>query len=268
MKGLILLLFPIFTFGQPTFHGAIGVPADNGTSAASPVSFNSGVAPLSTMQAGDLAIIYLYCRNNAATLGINNGGGQSWNSETTHQSSTSVLTGKVLWCRFNGTWGASPSFTYSSTTNTNAVMVIFRPATSTNSWGLSTASTTNIENTLVSYAASAIFGVPADAATFTPAQNNTVSLAIRSTADDNTWGTPTGTGWAQITSPSSQFRNTSGSDVSSAYTYIIQGTAASIPVSGLSQATLGNDAGIAGLYIWYEFTPSSLPRRISSITKK
>jgi hypothetical protein len=201
--------------------------------------------------------VYAYCRNASATISINNGGGQSWTSEATHNSSTSVLTGKVFWCRYNGTWSAAPSFSFSSTTNTNVVMLVFRPVTSTNSWGLSTASTTNVENTLLSYAAAATFGVPTDAATFTPTRDNTVSLAIRSTADDNTWGTPTGTGWTQVTSPSAQFRNTSGSDVSSAYTYIIQGTAASIPVSGLSQATLGNDAGIAGLYIWYEFTPSA-----------
>jgi hypothetical protein len=222
---LILLLFPILSYTQPTFHGAIGVPADPGTSATSPVTFNSGAAPLSTMATGDLAIVYLYCRNASAT------------------------------------------FTYSNTTNTNAVMIIFRPVTSTNSWGLSAASNTTQENTLTSRAAAATFGAPADAGSYTPAQNNNVSLLIVSTDDDNTWGTPSN-GFTQITSPSSQFRNTSGSDASSAYSYLIQGTAASQTATGLTQATLGNDPGIAGIYIWYEFTPVSLPRRVSIISKK
>jgi hypothetical protein len=264
---LILLLFPILSYTQPTFHGAIGVPADPGTSATSPVTFNSGAAPLSTMATGDLAIVYLYCRNASATFGINNAGGQSWTSETAHNGSAATLSGQVLWCRFNGSWSASPSFTYSNTTNTNAVMIIFRPVTSTNSWGLSAASNTTQENTLTSRAAAATFGAPADAGSYTPAQNNNVSLLIVSTDDDNTWGTPSN-GFTQITSPSSQFRNTSGSDASSAYSYLIQGTAASQTATGLTQATLGNDPGIAGIYIWYEFTPVSLPRRVSIISKK
>lgn len=260
MKKLILifLLFPFVLFAQPTYFGSIGVPTDNSTSAASPVAFAN--PPIASMASGDLVIVYAYCRNASATIDVSNTGGQSWTSETQHQSSSAVLTGRVFWCRYNGTWSAAPSFSFSSVTNTNVVMHVFRPVTSTNSWALSTATTTAVENTLTSRAAASSFGNPSDAGTYTPNNNNTVSLAICSTDDDNTWNNPTQS-FTQVTSPSAQFRNTSGSDVSSAYSYRIQGTAASMNATSLTQATLGNDPGISGLYIWYEFTPAPYSKK-------
>lgn len=238
-----------------TYFGSIAVPTDNGTNATSPVAFAN--PPIASMAAGDLVVVYAYCRNASATIDVSNTGGQSWTSETTHQGTSATLTARVFWCRFNGTWSAAPSFSFSSTTNTSVVMHVFRPNTSTNSWGLSTASTTNQENTLTSRASATSHGNPADAATFTPTESNTVSLSIVSSQDDNTWGSLTGAGWTQVTSPASQFRNLAGNDTSCAFAYFLQGAAASIPVTGLSQLANGPDAGIGGLYIWYEFTPPS-----------
>lgn len=266
MKRLIFLLFPIFTFAQPTFFGAVGVPADPGTSAVSPVVFAN--PPIASMADGDLVVVYAYCRNASATITVNNAGGQTWTSETTHQSSTAVLTARVFWCRYNGTWSAAPSFTFSSTTNTNVVMVVFRPVTSTNSWGLSTASTSAQENTLQSFAAAASIGVPQDAASYTPAQNNNISVVFVSTDDDNTWNAAGGTTFTKISSPSGQFRNTSGSDASSSHAWLFQTTASLVSVQNIfTQATLGNDPGIIGFYIFYEYTPVALTRRVTSITK-
>lgn len=238
-----------------TYFGSIGVPTDNGTSAASPVTFAN--PPIASMATGDLVIVYAYCRNAAATITINNAGGQTWTSETNHQSSTSTLTGRIFWCRFNGTWSAAPSFAFTSTTNTNCVMHVFRPNTSTNSWALITATNTVSENAMTSRVAAATWAWPLDAANFTPDSNDTVTIVSFITEDDNTWGTLTGTGWTQVTSPSAQFRNTSGNDVSSTYAYIIQGTAASIPVMGLTQTANGNDAGIYSGFLWREFTPAA-----------
>lgn len=265
-KLLILLLLLPFGLQAQTFFGAVAVPADNGTSATSPVSFAN--PPIASMADGDLVIVYAYCRNASATISINNTGGQTWTTETAHQSSTAVMTAQVFWCRFNGTWSAAPSFTFSSTTNTNVLMLVFRPGTSTNSWGLSAASTTAHENTTRSFAASASVGIPADAGSYTPAQNNNITVFIASTDDDNTWTAAGSTTFTKVTSPTAQFRNTSGSDASSAAAYLIQTTASSVAAQNiLTEATLGNDPGTYAFYIFYEYTPSAPSRRVTIISK-
>jgi len=252
-KLLILLLFPIYLFGQPTYFGSVGVPTDNGTSAASPVAFAN--PPIASMAAGDLVVVYAYCRNASATIAVSNAGGQSWTSETAHQSSTAVLTGQVFWCRYNGTWSAAPSFSFSSTTNTNVVMHVFRPVTSTNQWSLDPGANTLNINIPRSFAAAATISSPSAATSTT--FDNTVNLYFVSTDDDNTWGTPTGSGWTQVTSPSSQFRNTSGNDISSSYMYLFLSTAGSVARPSLTEATNGNDPGIHGQYMWREYTANT-----------
>jgi hypothetical protein len=264
-KLIFILLFPVGLQAQ-TFFGAVGVPSDPGTSAVSPVAFAN--PPIASMAAGDLVVVYAYCRNASATIDLNVSGGQNWTLETLHNSSTATLSGRVFWCRFDGTWDAAPSFTFSSTTNTNVVMVVYRPVTSTNSWALSAASTTAHENSLRSFAAAANVGIPQDAGSYTPAQNNNVTVCFVSTDDDNTWTAAGGTTFTKITSPSAQFRNTSGSDASSSVAWLFQTTASSVSAENVfTEATLGNDPGIIGFYIFYEYTPVSLSRRITSITK-
>lgn len=245
-------MLPLFVNSQ-TYFGSVGVPADNGTSATSPVSFAN--PPIASMVAGDLVVVYCYARNASATFGINNTGGQSWTTETAHNSSTAVLSGQVFWCRYNGTWSAAPSFTYSSTTNTNAVMHVFRPASGSDQWAKETSFSGGgaIHNVLSSYTAVApVTQVPG---TFSPS-HTCVQIAIWSSDDDNSWGSFSGTGWTAVTSPSNQFRNTSGSDVSSAYAYFIS---SSNTASGMSftQSVNGNDPGIYGTYYFYEFAAST-----------
>jgi len=234
-----------------TYFGTIGVPTDNGTSAVSPVAFAN--PPIASMTTGDLVVVYAYCRNASATIAVSNAGGQTWTSETLHNGSTATLSGRIFWCRFNGTWSAAPSFSFSSTTNTNVVMHVFRPTTSTNNWGLDASSNPTNINVPRSFAAAATISSPS--ASVNTTQTNTVSLFTVSTDDDNTWGTPAGSGWTQITSPSSQFRNTSGNDASSAYMYNIRTSIGTLTVPSLNEATLGNDPGIHSQYIWYEFIP-------------
>lgn len=247
---ILLLLLPVFGIGQ-TYFGSVGVPTDNGTSAASPVSFAN--PPIASMVTGDLVIVYAYCRNAAATISINNAGGQTWTTETARQSATSTLTGQVFWCRYNGTWSAAPSFTFSSTTNTNAVMHVFRPTSGTNQWAKETSfpggglSHNSLEDFIANATIAQVGGSSATA-------NTCVGLAIWSTDDDNSWGTLSGTGWTQVTSPASQFRNTSGSDVSSAYAYKIS-TAQASP--SLTQTANGNDPGVQGMFFFYEFTANT-----------
>ena len=242
-----------------TRFGSVGVPTDNGTSAVSPVAFAN--PPIASMVAGDLVVVIAYCRNAAATIAVSNAGGQTWTSETAHQSSTATLTARVFWCRYNGTWSAAPSFSFSSTTNTNVVMHVFRPTTGSNLWGKDPIASGGLsDNELISYAAPGTSLVQIN--NFTPLNNSNVTVYIWVSEDDNTWN-PVGGGAGSpavtaITSPSAQFRNTSGNDVSSAYGYLIQTTAATVGAPTGQQVTNGGDAGIKGTFTFYEFAASTI----------
>lgn len=244
-----------------TFFGQVGIPTDNGTSATSPLTFSN--PPIASMQTGDLVIVYLYARNAAATFTNSVTGGQTWNSSTVLQGGGPVLSSQVFWCRFNGTWTAGPAFTFSSTTNTNAIMNVFRPTSTAHDWGIDP---NGLGAGIFLEAFAAASPVVLGAFGITTEHASTVSFAIWSTDDDNTWGTLTGSGWSK-TSMSAQFRNTSGSDTSSSYAYNIKTTlGASVPNPGQSQATLGNDPGITGAVIFYEFLPvAAIPNKIVQV---
>jgi len=238
---LILLIFVCkFSFAQPTYHGSASTPADNGTNTAT----TTAVTPPASMTTGDLVVIYAYQRGTSTTFSISATGGQTWTSHLNHNSSTATLSGAVFYCTYNGTWGANPSVLFSAGTNTNVVMLVFRPTTSDVTWSPDNGSGSN-DNTILSFSAASPI---ANGNGWVPSQDNTVSINIWSTDDDNTWGTLTGAGWVHVNS--GQFRNTSGSDVSSAYAYLLQGTAASVPSASLSQATLGNDPGIKAMLVY------------------
>lgn len=260
MKKLLFLLlwFPLFANSQITYFASVGVPTDNGTSAASPVAFAN--PPIASMTTGDLVVVYCYARNASATFGVSNAGGQSWNSGTAHNSSTATLSGQVFWCRYNGTWSAAPSFTFSSTTNTNAIMHVFRPTSTTLQWGLETGLTGSgaaAVQTLASYSASGNFAVPEAGSATINTHANTIAFAIWSSDDDNSWGTIIGTGWTQVTVPVSQWRNTSGSDASSAYSYKIYSATGTLNQVQASQTVNGSDPGIKGIYLFYEYTANT-----------
>jgi hypothetical protein len=58
MRRLITILFllPLFLSAQITYFNSASTPADNGTSATSPVAFSN--PPIASMAAGDLVIVY------------------------------------------------------------------------------------------------------------------------------------------------------------------------------------------------------------------
>jgi hypothetical protein len=264
MRRLITILFllPLFLSAQITYFNSASTPADNGTSATSPVAFSN--PPIASMAAGDLVIVYAYCRNSGATIAVSNAGGQSWTSEAAHQSSTATLTGQVFWCRYNGTWSGAPSFSFSSTTNTNVVMHVFRPITSTNHWNKDPTSGNPNTNKIQSFLAGAT--IAGNAASFGTINANTVSVQFWATDDDNTWGSLTGSGWTST--GNAQYRNTSGNDVSSTYAHSIRTSAGTVSQPTKTEATNGNDPGIIGLFTWYEYTPSALPRRVTIVSRK
>lgn len=255
---ILLLFFSLHASAAITYLGSASSPSDNGTSATSPVS----ITPVGSMTAGDLVFVYVSARNASATFSVSNSGGQTWNTETLHNSSTAVLSGQVYWCVYNGTWSANPSWTYSSTTNTNAVMHVFRPTGTTYSWALNSFNAGS-GNFLVSTSSVSSFGT----GQHTPANYPSLSIGIESTDDDNTYDVIAGTDWVSL--GNAQYRNTSGSDVSSSYGYVIRATnTGTINQGSKALLTLGPDPGIQGRYSFYEVPPASPnPRRITVIQK-
>lgn len=255
------LFLCLFSQSQITFFGVASTPTDNGTNTATTVA----VTPPGSMVTGDLVVLYAYQRGASTTMSISETSGQTWNDVTGHQSSTAVLSADMFWCRYNGTWGSNPSVSFSAGTNTNVVMLVFRPSSGSNTWGLdplsaglnrfvSFSSGTTITNTMGQ----------------TPVNASTVGIASFMTDDDNTWGSLSGTGWSQ-TGLGAQYRNTSGSDVSSAYAYRIKTSSSAYESVSLNQATLGGDPGIQGGWIFYEESvtpPTPNPRRVTLISKK
>lgn len=219
-----------------TFHGVASSPADNGTSTATQIT----ITPPASMTAGDLVYVRCYQRGTA-TFSVGVTGGQTWNTLTRQVQSTTNAT-QAFWATYNGTWSANPRFDFSAGTNTNVVMIVFRPTDTAKIFGVDTA-----ENTQAFTAAATI-----TITGHTRVNSSCVTVAAWVTADDNTWGTLTGTGWSK-TGLSAQYRNTSGNDMSSTYAYNI-GSGATNNVSQ-TQLTLGNDAGVYSIISFYEYDP-------------
>lgn len=217
-----------------TFFGVTSVPTDNGSNATTTIT----LTPPSSMVSGDLVVVY--CQQRGAigwTIGLD--GGQSWTAIGNANVTTNVSM-NTFWATFNGTWSSNPRFDNAGGTNTTAVMVVFRPADNTKVWA-----TEQIQTTAAAAAATiTVTGV-------TPANNENVTIASWHTADDNTWGTLTGTNWTK-TGLGNQYRNLSGQDSSMTLAYQLQTTAAATNNVSQTQLTVGNDATTWRRITFYE----------------
>lgn len=221
---------------MPTFFGQTSVPLDGAATTNATTTIT--LTPPASMLAGDLVVVYLQQRGTATfTVGVT--GGQTWTSVGRNIGTTNVAFDS-FWATFNGTWAANPRFDFSAGTCTSAVMIVFRPNDSANVWATEQIATTNA----AAAATITVTGV-------TPANAPNVTVASWMTADDNTWGTLTGTNWTK-TGLSAQYRNTSGTDQSSTYAYQLQNTAAATNNVAQTQLTLGNDATAWRRITFYE----------------
>lgn len=220
---------------MPTFFGVTSIPTDNGSNATTTIT----LTPPASMVANDLVIVHVTQRGTA-TFSVGVTGGQTWNSIARDINTANVAL-ETYWATYNGTWAANPRFDFSAGTNTTAVMIVFRPDDNTKIWDIDIPSSTSAQ------AAAATITVTGLTPDFAP----NVTLASWSTADDNTWGTLTGTGWVN-TSLSAQYRNTAGNDSSSAFAYQLQSTVGPTNNVSLTQATLGNDATTTRRITFYE----------------
>ena len=224
-----------------TYFNSASTPADNGAQAGpGPVA----ITPPASMLTGDL--VYVFCQyRGAETITVSVAGGQSWN--TLAAIANTNIAGQVFWCRFNGTWSANPSFT--NTTGTAAltcVMHVFRPTDTGKVWAVDVA---QVETD---------FAAPASPFTVTitgqtTVNASTVGIAAWATADDNTWASLAGTGWA--VSGAAQYRNTTGQDQSCTFAHNIQTAQVTQANVSKNQATLGGDAGTTSIVTLYESDP-------------
>lgn len=225
---------------MPTFFGVTAVPVDGAT--ATNATLTITLTPPVNMLEGDLVLVYLTQRGTA-TFSIGITGGQTW-TPVGRNIGTANVASEVYWARFDGTWAANPRFDFSTATNTTGIMIVFRPDDNTKVWEIDQPITTNA----AAATTQTITGV-------TPISSPSVTIASFQTADDNTWGTLSGTGWAQ-TGLSAQYRNTAGQDSSSAFAYFLQSTVAPIPNVSLTQLTLGGDATLERRITFYEAEPA------------
>ena len=192
------------------------------------------------MTTGDLVVVIAQYRGGAVTFTVSGTGGQTWTVLTPVVTTNQCAS--LIWCRYNGTWSADPTFRTAVGTNPlTCIMHVFRPSVTTKLW------TVDVAQSEVDFAAAATITITGQ----TPNVADTVSFAGWMTADDNTWGTLSGTNWA--VSGTAQYRNTSGSDQSSSYAHIIQYTAAATGNVSKTQLTLGNDEGTSVIITFKEY---------------
>lgn len=220
---------------MPSFFAvSTAVPVDNGTNATTTIT----LTPPASMVSGDLVVVYTTQRGTG-TWSVGVTGGQTWNTIGNSTVTTAVAL-NTFWATYNGTWSVNPRFDNAGGTNTTAVMIVFRPTTFFNGWN-----TEQIATTAAAAAATiTVTGI-------TPANPNNVTIASWSTADDNTWGTLTGTNWTKGTLPA-QYRNLAGNDSSTTLAYQLQTTAAPTNNVSQTQLTLGNDATTWRRITFYE----------------
>jgi hypothetical protein len=221
-----------------THFGEASVPADNTASNAA----TQTVTPPASMTAGDLVFVTCSARNSTCTFSVGVDGGQTWNTLTA-QTNTNLAT-QSFWCRFDGTWDASPRFDFSTTTCNTSVMQVFRPTDTAKLWDVDQA------QSITTFTAATTITITGQ----TRAQASAVSIAHWVTNDDNSWGNLAGSGWSK-TGLTAQFRNTGGNDSSQTFAYNI-GTGASNNVSQ-DQTANGDDAGVRSIISFYEYDAGS-----------
>lgn len=208
-----------------TFFGETVIPTDG--AAATNATTTITLTPPASMTKNDLVVVNCTQRGTA-TFSVGVTGGQRWAS--LGRATTTNIAHESWWATFDGNWAANPRFDFSAGTNTTCFGLVVRPNSSASVWALRN----NTTGTFTAAATITITGVTL------PSSGNAVAIALWHTADDNTWGTLTGSGWSK-TGLTAQYRNTASTDASSTTAYFI-GTGATGNVSQ-TQLTLGNDAG-------------------------
>lgn len=246
-----VLAFSSLQLNAQTFVGVSSTPADNGTQSGPSVT----ITPPGGMQQGDLVIVFGQYRRTVSnvTFTQNNNGGQVWNIGGTTNNAGTAQSYFIAWTRFNGLWNHNPSFGVAAgnTNDMSLIMYVFRPTSTTSSWGVHVAESNVSGNGLIQTVNSINTTV-----------NNTVTMAFMNNASTNTWGTLTGAGWSQA-GLSNQYRNTATGQVHAA-AYRIMGAPGATNNVSLTQSTNVNTLRVN--MCWREISNDLCANAISLIS--
>ncbi len=202
------------------------------------------------MTAGMLVCMIGQNKAPASTIDIDNAGGQTWTAEAA--ISTTEQKARLFWCIFNGTWSANPAVSFSDATSTTVVMHVFQPTATNYTWAVNQA---QVELDIAAAATHTITGQT------TTGTAHTVTLAGWFSADTNTWGNLTGTGWA--VTGLAQYRNKKGGRQSCTFAHKIQTAAGATGDVSKDQLTLGNDASTTFIITFHEVAPPAAEAAIT-----
>jgi hypothetical protein len=225
-----------------TLHGIAAVPIDNGSNATTSLT----ITPPASMVAGDLCLIYTFQRGTG-NWSVSNSGGQTWTTGVPYKNTNASVAS--FWCIFNGTWSSSLTVNCTAGTNTSAYMMVFRPSSGYEFNFISEHTVARLFNSTTPFASSSNG--------LLLSTTNNIVIAGWFSADDNTWGTLTGTGWTK-TGLAAQYRNLAGNDSSASFAWRLVPDAIRPDPATQTQLTLGTDA-TARLTIYFHETLIPVP---------
>jgi len=217
-----------------TYQGSSSNPSDGGSLGSSTVA----VTPAGGTQTGDLIILVANSRDTSNTIAISNTGGQTWTAETAN--SITNTTRRIFWARYNGTWSANPSVSFSANTATTVSMHVFRPTISSNTWAI------DVTQNLATFTNTS---TDVSIASITTLTNGALVFANWASTDNNSWSIQTG-GWS--TAGSGQYANTNGADSSQSSAYKIMPTAGPSNAVVNRMSAAGTDAGVTAILAFKE----------------
>ena len=220
-----------------TFFGSARSSTDG---VSNGVTSPNDIPPPGSMAAGDLVAVYFFDKANASTIAVSADGGQTWTSETAN-SPTGSRTGRMFWCRFNGTWGANPSWSYTGGIASAGCMLVFRPNSASSTWAVDVA----ISNTNWAVTPQTVTGI-------TCAANSVAVVGVGST-DDNEW-TLTGGSW---TATAIEMDELTGTDCSCAMTYQLMPSGGATGDVTATQTLNGPDNALGSIMSFVEVAAAS-----------
>jgi len=196
--------------------------------------------PAEPMNVGDLVVVFVVDRQSTGVWAVLATGGQAWIKCTSHITATPFRKVAAFFCRFNGAWTGSPSFTVTGSTETMiGVMHVFRGTNPANRWALDQSPALGEQ----SGSGFTVVGV-------TPQSQNTVAIACIASSDDNEWTLTTPGRWSRL--GNKQYRNTAALDASMTFVQLCQKYPVATGNVTLTEATLGPDVGITMILVFKE----------------
>jgi len=218
-----------------SFFTASCNPSDNGTLATKVVSAQI----LTTIPTGSLVVMY-DCNRAAGTHTITSNGGQTWNNINSNSATVNAW-----WTTFNGNWSGSLQTSCTTFAGRSLILIAFTSSLNYN-WAVEN---TNISGSLAA-AGTGPYAIPGSTTT----NDSTVTVALWSTSDDNSWtslSSPDGN-WTK-TGLDAQYRNLGGTDSSYTLAYNIRTAPGTVGPVSQSQVTVTGDATLYKLFTFYEY---------------